>query len=158
MTKPIITNAVNENTNIVYSQKVVDDLLAENKRLEKENDELKEKVNNYRLYGSPTVIQPNNHTNTEFDLLCQKNENLEQENEQLKAENDRQKDTIIYLQNYDMCHKTLIQYKQALEEIREIAKNACKGCTSECDCIIDDEPCKYYGFYHIRELIDEVLK
>ena len=88
------------------------------KRLEKENEELKEKVNNYRLYGSSTVIQPNNHTNTEFDLLCQKNENLEQENEQLKAENDRQKETIIYLQNYDMCHKTLIQYKQALEEIK----------------------------------------
>ena len=52
---------------------------------------------------------------------------------------------------------TVHKYRQALKKIREIAKNTCKSCTSECDCIIDGEPCKYYGFYNIKELINEVL-
>ena len=57
-------------------------------------------------------------------------EKLKQENEELKYEIDRQKETIIYLKNYDICHKTLIQYEQALEEIREIAKEY-MNCESE---------------------------
>lgn len=44
---------------------------------------------------------------------------LKKKNEELKYEIDRQKDTILYLQNYDICHKTLIEYKQALEEIKK---------------------------------------
>ena len=60
------------------------------------------------------------------DCYFKQLQRLKQENEELKYKNDRQKDTIIYLNNYDMCHKTLIQYKQALEEIREIL---CQGRT-----------------------------
>ena len=48
---------------------------------------------------------------------------LLEENENLKYEIDRHKETIYHLNNYDMCRKTLISYKQALEEILDaIAK------------------------------------
>ena len=63
-------------------------------------------------------------------FYCEMNKNcyykqlkrLEQENAELKYEIDRQKDTIFYLNNLDVLHKTLLQYKTALEEIRGIAK------------------------------------
>ena len=82
----------------------------------------------------------------------------DKEIEKLKQENEE----ILKQLEFSRTHKTVldaerIKYKQALEEIREIAKNTCKSCTSECDCIIDGEPCKYYGFYKIKELINEVL-
>ena len=77
---------------------------------------------------------------------------LKQENEELKYENDRQKDTIIYLNNYDMCHKTLIQYKQALEEINKIAIKEYYKKLEDKDCIECDE-----SFLKIREFCDEVL-
>lgn len=46
-------------------------------------------------------------------------------------------------------------YKQALEDIRKFINNSCKGCTAECDCVIDDEYCPNYT---IKEKINEGLK
>lgn len=58
------------------------------------------------------------------DMQIKRNEliELKQENEELKYEIDRQKETIIYLNNSDVLHKILLQYKTALEEIKEIAE------------------------------------
>lgn len=95
------------------------------KRLEQEN---KEKIN--ILEQIINILYPNANDDELYDVafnseyidklkeLIKSNERLQKENEDLKAEIDRQKDTITYLQNYDMCHKILIQYKQTLEEIR----------------------------------------
>ena len=59
--------------------------------------------------------------------------------------------------NPEILKRQAEKRKQTLEKIRKIAKNTCKSCTSECDCIIDGEPCDYYSFYNIKELINEVL-
>ena len=64
---------------------------------------------------------------------------LERENEDLKAEIDRQKETIIYLKNYDMCHKTLIQYEKTLKEIRDIAKKLITETPEYNSCYYKDE-------------------
>lgn len=75
---------------------------------------------------------------------------LKQENEELKYEIDRQKDTILYLQNYDICHKTLIEYKQALEEIKSLA---------ELEVILDVNSRAFYpaNIQRILDKINEVL-
>lgn len=52
-----------DNSNCLYKQL---------RRKEQECEELKRKVNNYEIYGSPVVVAPQNHTNTEFDLLLGK--------------------------------------------------------------------------------------
>lgn len=89
---------------------------------------------------------------------------LEQENAELKYEIDRQKETIIYLNNSDILHKTLLQYKTALEEIREICKkvafsNGCDNCDGIgfYDGCLDDD-CGNYACFKVLDKINEVLE
>lgn len=69
---------------------------------------------------------------------------LEQENKELKAE------TLQWKQIKDMANNN--KYRSALEEIREIVRADCKGCTAECDC---NDDCTRYM---IKHRINEVLK
>ena len=66
------------------AKEIIAEIEHKNKRLQEENDELKEKVKNYKIYGSSTIVQPCNHTNTEYDLLVIKNRVLEEENKRLQ--------------------------------------------------------------------------
>jgi len=93
------------------------------KRLEQENKELK-------IY-----IESNKQQVEEAEMLVMDNDRLQQEVENLK-------DTIYY---------DIEKYRIALEEIREIVKVDCKGCTAECDC--DDD----WTRYMIKNKINEVL-
>lgn len=101
-------------------------------RLKQENKKIKKQYNCYacgNCNGKEDYINLEKHhkgLRKQFDELVKRNntlslriEEIENENEELKYEIDRQKDTILYLQNYDICHKTLIEYKQALEEIKK---------------------------------------
>lgn len=49
------------------------------------------------------------------------------------------------------AHKEIYKYRSALEDIRELVRADCKGCTAECDC---DEDCTRYV---IKNKINEVL-
>ena len=81
--------------------------------------------------------------NAHYKVLVEK-EALEQENKELKAE------TLQWKQIKDMANNN--KYRSALEEIREIVRADCKGCTAECDC---NDDCTRYM---IKHRINEVLK
>ena len=105
------------------------------------------------------VIPDNEGCKIDDSLCCDVGNCYYKQLHRLKKENEELKKRCGELDKMTGIFSARLadKYKQALKEIREIAKNTCKTCTSECDCILDGEPCKYYGFYHIRELIDEVL-
>ena len=73
-----------------------------------------------------------------------------QENAELKYEIDRQKEIIIYLNNSDILHKTLLQYKTALEIIRE----KCKRAISDFGLTNDNT----WEYCVIIELINKILE
>lgn len=93
--------------------------------LEQENNSLQAQVNNI-------TVQSNNIITA-----------LEQENKGLKELNKK------------ICEdweKEIKVYWNALEEIRELVRADCKGCTAECDC---DEDCTRYI---IKNKINEVIE
>ena len=65
---------------------------------------------------------------------CEQVVRLEQENKELK---NRNVELQITLNEFDRFNN----YRSALEEILEIVRTDCKGCTAECDC---DEDCTRY--------------
>ena len=100
----------------------------------------------------------------EAQTLCpyrsqKKIERLEQENKELKEMLSKEPKAMqafqISYSGLKRDNETLWgmveDYKTALEEIREIVKVDCKGCTAECDC---DEDCTRYI---IKNKINEVL-
>lgn len=110
---------------------------AEAKRLqelEQESKELNFKINQLKangLYNDLTGIE-----------LSAKVVELKQENKELKEVNE---------QICKDCSKEIKHYWCILEEIRELVRADCKGCTAECDC---DEDCTRYI---IKNKINEVL-
>ena len=76
---------------------------------------------------------------------------LEAENAKLKEENiEYDIDLAVEVESHKSDLKRLKQYYDCLQEIKEIVKDVCSGCTSECDC---DEDCYYFV---IKKKISEV--
>ncbi len=104
-------------------------------------DELKKTVENQKLEYEELQCDLSEVENA---CGCYQSENaeLKQENKELKELNKK------------ICEdweKEIKAYWNTLEEIREIVKADCKGCTAECDC---DEDCTRYM---IKNKINEVL-
>ena len=143
-----ITNAVNENIQIMYSQSVIDDFQAEIKQLKKENEELKEeRLEIARL----------------FDKTC-RCDDLKEDNAKCQYFNE---DCISIRHCMKKFRSLKDNYKQALEKIREIAKKINEGkCISvkdgECsnkDGLCWNDPYISYscGLDKILDKINEVL-
>lgn len=160
--------------------KTIDSEIAlKNIELQQENEKIKKQYNCYacgNCGGKEDYINLEKHhkgLRKQFDELAKRNNTLSLRIEEVEKENEELYRHCQICENFidgipckplrDMDYdlqKVINQrdkYIKTLEKIRKVAKNTCKSCTSECDCIIDNEPCKYYGFYNIRELIDEVL-
>lgn len=117
------------NNDVYYSQKAVDELQNNIKRLQEENEKIKKQYNCYacgNCNGKEDYINLEKHhkgLRKQFDELVKRNntlslriEELEKENEELKKKKDE-----YYLKTLD--YEAKISYLiQALEEIREIAK------------------------------------
>lgn len=67
-----IKNLLYTGQKMAISTKTFEAIIEQLQRKEQECEELRGKVNNYEIYGSPVVVAPQNHTNTEFDLLLGK--------------------------------------------------------------------------------------
>jgi len=93
------------------------------------------------------------------DVTVQISQSQFDEYNSLKQENKELKTCIEMIKNTEgQAHiegvrlaKENKNYRSALEEIREIVKADCKGCTAECDC---DEDCTRYI---IKNKINDVL-
>ena len=87
-------------------------------------------------------------------------EKLKQENEQLKESTKfLRKEADILLQN--LKERKADKYRQALEEIREIAKHnyySCTDCDKQRKELNCNEKCNAYRLREIKDKINEVLK
>lgn len=135
-------------------------------RAKAENEKLK---NRNKLYRKIIVENQQKYHNRIMILkACIKGEiniddfknyaKFQKENKKLKKDIHNIYENCKYCDEFymDKCNyiKKENNYKQALEDIREFINNSCKGCTAECDCVIDDEYCPNYT---IKEKINEVL-
>lgn len=132
-----------ESDHIVFMSDTTINLIRSNiKRLQIENEELKKEIN---LYENSIVA---NHDRA----IGKRLEEVLEENEELKK--------IIETQNpWYNCKNCNKDYRQALEEIREMCSNTCeknKDCIHSCyECKSIDEP---VAINRILNKINEVLK
>lgn len=75
---------------------------------------------------------------------------LEQENRALQAYKDINED---FKKAWDELNEKYKQLRSALEEIKDIIRADCKGCTAECDC--DDDCTRYKIKTKINECLGE---
>ena len=128
-------------------------------RLKQENEELKARFNEIYNNAEQLANKYNKYDGKKENELAEIINKTTDERNKYKQENEELKKRCKELDKMTGIFSARLanKYKRALEGIREIAKDFCKKCTSECDCIIDNEPCEYYDFYKIREKINEVL-
>lgn len=164
MSEGVINNDGSRNwqANILFDN--VKRLEEENQRLKAENEKLKEKIHKHNSKGF-CMCEFSNNLIAENKILKAENERLKKENEELKAEINRSVDF------YDEKLTQNIQYKQALEEIREIAKRIVAdddkpSCTNEIDCPLNGGAgydnhcnmlCPFILGKQIQDKINEVL-
>jgi hypothetical protein len=119
-------------------------LSLENSRLEQENKELKEKI--------IELSEEKGHLIVENNTLKESNQSLSMLGTDLVSANETvRKEFFRADKNKDMWREKAEEYRSALEEIREIVRADCKGCTAECDC---NDDCTRFK---IKNKINEVL-
>ena len=118
-------------------------------KLTEENEELKKEIN---LYKSSIISNHDRAISKRFTELLEENEELKEENKKIQKRLERYKNANerLYDAQVDDFNFTKTKYKQALEEIREMAKIAFIVCDDECG--------NANKFAEIQDKINEVLK
>ena len=119
---------------------------------EKENCNFQQNYNVFGLDDKPCCYLYHKYCDEIDSCYFKRCKRLEQQNKELKTCIEMIKNTEgqAHIEGVRLAKENK-NYRSALEEIREIVKVDCKGCTAECDC---DEDCTRYI---IKNKINEVL-